>query len=399
MNTSTAFSKTSATHDVSLKKEDIARKLEQVQAGYTSLYRKYRPSGWGEVIGQQHIVDILKYEAEKSQPNHAYLFAGSRGTGKTTIARIFARTIGTSSEDTYEIDAASNTSVDDVRRLTESIHTLPLNSSFKVYILDEVHMLSKSAFNAFLKTLEEPPRHVIFILATTELHKIPETIVSRCQVFQFKKPSIEILQTVIIDLGKKEGKIIEIEAAEKIAKLGNGSFRDTISHLQGIFTLFDAVAPGLPISRNLIETHLSTPSSSFVDEFIHVLLDTDEIDTQKKIITLFEILQQVNQSSMNVELFVDLIIEHIRINMLKYIQSGQGKWQTDGQKINTKTNESVSLISHDIVNQKKSLTSLDPVSQCIKAIELLLEQKSFIGKTSTEILPIELAVIKFFNSI
>ena len=152
-----------------------------------ALYRKYRPQNFKEVLGQEQVTKVLEGAISLGRIAHAYLFAGSRGTGKTSVARIFAHSIGTVAEDTYEIDAASNTGVDDVRALNESVSVLPFSSKYKVYIIDEVHMLSKSAFNALLKTLEEPPSYVVFILATTELHKIPETILSRCQRYIFSK--------------------------------------------------------------------------------------------------------------------------------------------------------------------------------------------------------------------
>jgi DNA polymerase-3 subunit gamma/tau len=176
-------------------------------------------------MGQEAIVKSLKSALDSGKVSHAYLFAGSRGTGKTTIARIFARELGTSPNDIYEIDAASNNGVDEMRELTSGINTLPFDSKYKVYILDEVHMLSKSSFNALLKTLEEPPAHVIFILATTELHKVLDTVKSRCQVFEFKKPSISILIPFIQEIGKKEGFEINDEAAKLIAQRGDGAYR------------------------------------------------------------------------------------------------------------------------------------------------------------------------------
>ena len=154
-----------------------------------ALYRKYRPETFAQVIGQEPVIKALQGALSSDSLAHAYLFSGSRGTGKTSIARIFARELGSSENDTYEIDAASNRGIDDIRALRDAVRTLPFDSKYKVYIIDEVHMLTKEAFNALLKTLEEPPRHVIFILATTEEEKLPETIVSRCQSFRFKKPS------------------------------------------------------------------------------------------------------------------------------------------------------------------------------------------------------------------
>ncbi|HXK39597.1 MAG TPA: AAA family ATPase, partial [Candidatus Paceibacterota bacterium] len=150
-----------------------------------ALYRKYRPQSFDAVRGQDHIVAVLSSALEKGQVGHAYLFSGTRGTGKTSVARIFAKALGIGEQDTYELDAASNRGIDDVRALRDAVHVMPFGSPYKIYIIDEVHMLTKEAFNALLKTLEEPPAHVIFILATTEFEKLPETIVSRCEVHTF----------------------------------------------------------------------------------------------------------------------------------------------------------------------------------------------------------------------
>jgi len=170
-----------------------------------ALYRKYRPDTFGDVLGQDAVVKSLTSALESGNVSHAYLFSGTRGTGKTSVARLFAKALGTSPNDIYEIDAASNNGVDEMRELTNGVSTLPFDSKYKVYILDEVHMLSKASFNALLKTLEEPPKHVIFILATTELHKVLDTVKSRCQVFEFKKPTAELLASFLTDGAKKEG--------------------------------------------------------------------------------------------------------------------------------------------------------------------------------------------------
>ncbi len=199
-----------------------------------ALYRKYRPSKFADVIGQDHVVKVLESESKSGNIAHAYLFAGTRGTGKTSVARIFAKAIGTSTNDIYEIDAASNNGVDEIRELNESVRTLPFESKYKVYILDEVHMLSKPAANALLKTLEEPPAHVVFILATTETHKILETVLSRCEVFSFKKPTQEVLKKVVQNVAKKEGYTIDDASADLVALLGDGSFRDTLGIVQKI---------------------------------------------------------------------------------------------------------------------------------------------------------------------
>ena len=199
-----------------------------------SLYRRYRPKTFAEVVGQEHITKILEEQVAGKKVGHAYLFAGSRGLGKTSIARIFAQELGTTPRDLYEIDAASNNSVDDIRALTENVYTLPYESPYKVYILDEAHMLSKGAWNAFLKTLEEPPAYAIFILATTELSKVPETVQSRCQVYEFKKPTRAVLAKHSYDIAEKEGFTLEPGVSDLVALLGDGSYRDTLSMLEKV---------------------------------------------------------------------------------------------------------------------------------------------------------------------
>lgn len=235
------------------------------------LYRKYRPTKFSEVIGQEHVVKVLEAEASSGDISHAYLFAGTRGTGKTSVARIFASAIGTSKNDIYEIDAASNTSVDDIRSLNESVFTLPFESKYKVYILDEVHMLSKSASNALLKTLEEPPAHVVFILATTETHKIPETVLSRCEVYTFKKPNIEVLKKLVLSTAKKEGFSIEESSAELIALLGDGSFRDT----QGILQKVLSYSANKKISEEEVRLVTGAPAIDLVHEVVSSIAEKD----------------------------------------------------------------------------------------------------------------------------
>jgi DNA polymerase-3 subunit gamma/tau len=201
---------------------------------HAALYRKYRPQTFAEVRDQQHIVNVLEGAIKKGEIPHALLFSGTRGTGKTTLARIFARAIGTSQVDLYEIDAASNRGIDDIRELKEAVHTVPYESPYKVYIIDEVHMLTKEAFNALLKTLEEPPAHVVFILATTEEEKLLDTILSRCQVFRFRSPSRSVLAMTVIDVAKKEGFTLSPDAADLIAVAADGSFRDALGVTQKV---------------------------------------------------------------------------------------------------------------------------------------------------------------------
>ena len=219
---------------------------------YTALYRKFRPQEFEDVKGQDHIVTTLKNQIKADRIGHAYLFCGTRGTGKTTVAKIFAKAVNCenpvdgspcgecaickaiaegSSMNVIEIDAASNNGVDNIRQIREEVTYSPTEGKYKVYIIDEVHMLSAGAFNALLKTLEEPPSYVIFILATTEAHKIPITILSRCQRYDFHRISIDTIAGRLMDLMQEEKVDVEERAIRYVAKAGDGSMRDALSLL------------------------------------------------------------------------------------------------------------------------------------------------------------------------
>lgn len=210
--------------------------MAKQKARHGTLYRQYRPQKWDEVKGQEHVTETLKAEVKNKKIAHAYLFAGTRGTGKTTVARILAQSLGTSDKDLYEMDAASNRGIDDIRMLREGVYATPFESEYKVYIIDEAHMLTRDAWNAFLKTLEEPPKHAIFVLATTERDKVPDTIQSRCEIHSFRQPPREVLAHTITEVAKKEGFTMEKAAAELVALLAEGSFRDALSILQKILS-------------------------------------------------------------------------------------------------------------------------------------------------------------------
>lgn len=219
---------------------------------YQALYRKFRPAEFEDVKGQDHIVETLKNQITADRVGHAYLFCGTRGTGKTTIAKIFAKAVNCenptdaspcgqckscraiasgASMNVIEIDAASNNGVDNIREIVDEVSYSPAEGKYKVYIIDEVHMLSIGAFNALLKTLEEPPEYVIFILATTEVHKIPITILSRCQRYDFKRIGIDTISDRLSELMEKEAIGVEPRALRYIAKTADGSLRDALSLL------------------------------------------------------------------------------------------------------------------------------------------------------------------------
>jgi len=219
---------------------------------YQALYRKYRPRMFSDVTGQEHVTETLKRQISLGRLSHAYLFVGTRGTGKTTCAKILSRAVNCQNPvggdpcnacasckgiesgailDVLELDAASNNGVDNVRALREEAIYSPASVKKRVYIIDEVHMLSSAAFNALLKILEEPPEHLIFILATTELHKVPATILSRCQRFSFKRISQQAISARLFAVAKKEGLTLTPDAAAKLAALADGSMRDALSLL------------------------------------------------------------------------------------------------------------------------------------------------------------------------
>ncbi|MBI5906438.1 DNA polymerase III subunit gamma/tau [Candidatus Saccharibacteria bacterium] len=234
-----------------------------------ALYRKYRSRSLDEVVGQEHVVKTLKNALKNNMISHAYLFTGPRGVGKTSVARILAHEINqlpykgdTVNLDIIEIDAASNRRIDEIRDLREKVHIAPTAAKYKVYIIDEVHMLTKEAFNALLKTLEEPPAHCVFILATTEAHKLPETIVSRTQRFTFKPINKKQTADHLEKISAVENIKISRDALELLAEHGEGSFRDSISLLDQLSSSKKEV------TSEIVSETLGLPSDSLIDELL-----------------------------------------------------------------------------------------------------------------------------------
>ena len=266
---------------------------------YKVLYRKYRPQNFNDIVGQDHIVTILKNSIESEKLSHSYIFSGPRGTGKTSTAKIFAKTINClsleeslpcekckaclnseTSPDIIELDAASNNGVDEVREINENVKLLPVEMKYKVYIIDEVHMLTRSAFNALLKTLEEPPSHVIFILATTNVESIPATILSRSQRFDFLKIDEKTIYSTIKKIAKLEKISTEDEALKEISFISDGGLRDALS-------ILDQASKGEKVTTSYIENMLGTTSLLVSKKLLNAYLSQDSKEIIK-IIDKFE---------------------------------------------------------------------------------------------------------------
>ena len=294
---------------------------------YKALYRKYRPKTFEDVVGQSVIIKTLTNALEKNKINHAYLFTGPRGTGKTSVAKILARLINCENlsgiipcdkcvsctqilnkqnTDIIEIDAASNNGVDEIREIREKVGLVPSFGKYKIYIIDEVHMLTVAAFNALLKTLEEPPEHIIFILATTEPHKIPETILSRCQRFDFKKISLNEIGVRLKQISEKEKINIDNESIELIAKLSDGGMRDSLSLLDQLDSYCSE-----KITLEAVNEICGYVTQTEAIEFIELLL-------KKEIKSIFSLIDKYNSLGKNLIKIMEFIIETLKNILICY---------------------------------------------------------------------------------
>ena len=338
-----------------------------------ALYRKYRPEKWSEVLGQEHITGVLEGSIKEGRISHAYLFSGSRGTGKTSVARIFARALGVSDNDVSEMDAASNTGVDDVRALQEAVHTLPFESKHKVYIIDEVHMMSKSAFNALLKTLEEPPAHVIFVLATTDPEKLPETVISRCQHFEFRRPTDKILRDLSMAIAKKEGFTLEASSADLIALLGDGSFRDTEGILQKVLSY----SPDKKISVEEVLAVTGAPSVTTVNSVIEAI---EEGNAEKGLRAIGEAVSK----NVDMKAFAKLVIHKVRSAMLlRYAPSFSESFKEE--------------FSETDFNFIKKISSSKSGKIGPRTLSRLLSVYEESGRAHLPQLPLELAIVEIIG--
>ena len=342
-------------------------KSEKRQETFSALYRKYRPHEWSEVMGQEHVVEALTGALALGRVSHAYLFAGARGTGKTSVARILARALKTADIDLHEIDAASSRRIEDARELRDAVLSLPFESPYKVYILDEVHMLTKEAFNALLKTLEEPPPHVVFILATTEIDKLPETIVSRCELHSFRTPNQKTLAEIMSRAAKKEGYDMSRASAELIALLGDGSFRDAYGILQKAIS----VSADKKISEEEVLRVTGAPKGALANRVIAALA---ERNAEKGLAAIAEAVEARG----DMKIFAKLILQKMRFALLLRIAPEMEK-----------------EIARDLSESDFAfLTKIPPQGITSQTLLTFLEYYDLIARSHLPHLPLELAIIK-----
>lgn len=334
-------------------------------------YRKYRPQKFDEVAGQVNIVQALKNAVSEDKIAHAYLFSGPRGTGKTTLARILAKSIGCNSEDIIEIDAASQRGIDEARELREGVRSVPFSSPKKTYIIDEVHMLTPQAFNALLKTLEEPPEHAIFVLATTEVDKVPDTIISRTQHFEFGKIPIPEIITELKKISKKESIDITDEALGIMAFFADGSLRDAENILFQLASFKEK-----SIKEGDVRLLLGAPKEEQINSIVSSLFNKDAKNT------LINFGEAVS-AGINPSILGKLILRNIRASFFLHLNLHS---------------EAAGEFSKREIEFLKNLPKKDPAFFDF-ALREILSALSYRADDHTAHIPLELALIKIATQI
>ena len=364
-------------------------KEERKNMSYTALYRKFRPDAFSDVKGQEHIVTTLKNQLRANRIGHAYLFTGTRGTGKTTVAKIFAKTVNCehptedgpcgdcrickaiaagASMNVIEIDAASNNGVDNIREIIDEVSYSPAEGKYKVYIIDEVHMLSPGAFNALLKTLEEPPSYVIFILATTEVHKIPITILSRCQRYDFKRISIDTITDRMKELMDTEQVQVEDRALRYIAKVADGSMRDALSLLDQCI----AFHLGKELTYDMTLDVLGAVDTEVLSRLLRFVMD-------RNVLGCIELLEEIVMQGRELVQFVTDFTWYLRNLML--VQTADNL-------------EDVIDMSTDNLANLKEEASMLSMDQIIRYIHIFSELSGQIRYAAQKRILVEIALIK-----
>lgn len=349
---------------------------------YQALYRQWRPKVFEDIVGQDHITTTLKNQIKAGNISHAYLFSGTRGTGKTSTAKIFARAVNCaelnnlnpcnscsicegilsdSIMDVIEIDAASNNGVDHIRELRESVKYPPSKGNYKVYIIDEVHMLSTGAFNALLKTLEEPPKHIIFILATTEPQKLPATILSRCQRFDFRPVKHKAIMEHLMHICNSIGLNFEEKAIEVVATNGNGSLRDSLSILEQCISFSSG-----DLTYEVVTTTLGITS----EEFLYIMADA--IIT-KKTSEALRLVQQAIKEGKDVQQLIKDLIGYFHKLMLVKIEGGLSSEETSEGLQKILKNQAMNIEVNEIVEGIYSLSDAEAKAKYASQPQIILE--------------------------
>lgn len=349
---------------------------------YIALYRKWRPLVFEDVVEQEHVVKTLRNSIASGRIAHAYLFCGTRGTGKTTMAKIFSRAINCLSPnngdpcnqceickgilsqsimDVVEIDAASNNSVDNIREIRDEVIYAPSHTRYKVYIIDEVHMLSQGAFNALLKTLEEPPPHVVFILATTEPHKLPATILSRCQRYDFKRISIDSIIIRLEEIAAAGGTVIEHEALRLIARLSEGAMRDAISILD------QCMAPGIELSYEDVLNVVGIVNDIFMSQMIEAV-------SKKDVNTVMSLVDTLIMEGKDINQFVSDMVYYMRnLIVCKVTDKPSDVIEASKEELDTMKKLSENLLIEDLMLMIKELSHLESSLKWATHPRVLLE--------------------------